>query len=843
MNSNVKFESNVYPVSGRASTDKEFLSKIWDYSRIATLDKRYSSNIPWTSLQRKILVEQPTCSLNKADPCWGMVKTADGHIWVSMCTKTECGRFSNCRAKRPYNPVAEADFVPMEKDVEDEFGYEAFRTEYFAYPVLVGEQIEFESDIAEKDSISVESPEVAFGELIHIVNEIDVADSAGDEKQVTEIVYEEQAISETANNQNENEEETKVPPVFETDDKIDIHDPNINVFDYFVSATQEEIITASAKDCFFVDAGPGTGKTYTLIQKLNHLVCQENVEADGILVLCFTNAAVDEVKMRLRQFVASGADRSLVNVDVRTFHSFAWWLINQANSVLCSEGWNPVSLQSLSYETSLMRACDVVGRFGEKVVGNWEYFIVDEVQDLTNTLGRFVLRIVDACLSVQCGVTVLGDACQAIYDYDHETRSVPLKSGEFYKALFRKMYGKAKYVFLTENHRQGSDLIGLTSGLRTAILSDDVTQMNTAVNEFKSAVETSTASGAAISEAYLEELRSGGSVSLLLRNNGQTLKMSSDLRKRGIAHTLNVSETSNNFAAWIADIFGNYHKSSISEDKFIDLYEEVVGEDGEEVWRRLQRLLHTDNDVLDVKNLLNAIAVCKIDDSVLRSVRERKVVVSNIHRSKGREYDCVLVDKSFVDSFSTETPGDEYKTLYVAITRPRKRVLLAPLHNKAGMKVIKFFSTGRSRWGNTKNKKISYLELDCTKDIGCDCYASTSPSAFVDIAVGDAVYLKRILSPQGVEYKIIHENSETVIGIIPERSNYIQDLMAYMKVDCKSLIELPSVISDIYVSGVYAQVVDDKYLEIHPTVKAEAPNGVWKWVDLVGIGHAEYDVY
>ena len=833
MNSNVGFESNVYPVVGSVKDDKEFLSRIWDYNRISVLDKRYMGTIRWSKIQAQILAEKPTCAWNKEDPCWGMVKTANGHTWISMCTKTQCREFEKCRLDRPYNPTVETEFIPTENFVRDEYGYDAFLGEYSAYPVLVGEQVEYEIEelttANNKEAVSIS--DITFTDLISAEDIVDSSDI-----DVQEPLLEEKIPSTTGEITDE-VEETEVLGVKD----VAIDDPNINVFEFFVSGTQEEIINASSKECFFVDAGPGTGKTYTLIQKLNHLVCKEGVEADGILVLCFTNAAVDEVKMRLRQFVSSGADRSLVNVDVRTFHSFAWWLINQANSVLKDSGWHPVNMHTLSYEKSLKCAGDIVSRFGEQVVGNWEYFIVDEVQDLTNMLGRFVLKIVGACLTVGCGVTVFGDACQAIYDYEQSVFS--MKSDAFYKELFRKLYGKAQCLFLSENHRQGPDLIELTSGLRTAILSDDTDQMKQAVSKFLNDVEISSATGAAITETYLDGLRNDGSVSLLFRDNGHTLKMSSDLRKRGITHTLNVSETGNNFATWISDVFREYRKPTISEDKFVDLYEDVTDGDGVEVWRRLQKLLHTDNDVLDVKTLLNAIAVSKIDDPVLRSVKERKIVVSNIHRSKGREFDCVLVDKSFVESFSEKKSAGEYKTLYVAITRPRKRVIVAPLQSKSMIEPLLIFSTGRKRWGAKKNKKITYFELDSAKDIGCDCYVTASPSVFDEIAIGDEIYLKRKITAKGVEYLIIHENSETCIGSIPEHSNYVQDLMAYMKIDRSSLIELPSVISDIYVSGVFSQVVDEKYMELHPSVKEAVPNGVWKWVDLVGIGHAEYDVY
>lgn len=836
MSSNIRFESNVYPVSEQVNNDRAYISKIWDYNRIYTLDKRYCHNVPWSDIQRQILREKPICSLNKEDPCWGMIKTEKGYEWVCRCTKTECQSFSNCRKAIPYIPEIEQQFEPKSEYI-DEYGYSRFCNEYSAYPVIVGDNVDYSgsSIIGIKKSNIKDAFAAIFGRVINnaevkVLTE-DVNTDISDVSCVT---------PEPQNDNSEFESMSNSDETYCPEEQLYL---SLNIFKYFEEGSQSDIITANKHENFFVDAGPGTGKTYTLIQKLNYLVCDEGVEADGILVLCFTNAAVDEIKMRLKQSVVDGADRSLVNVDVRTFHSFAWWLINQANTVLVDEGWSTVNMQALTYEASLAKASDVVSQFGNSVVGNWEYFIVDEVQDLTNTLGRLVLDIVTACLNNECGVTVLGDACQAIYDYNQDTWFDPMKSADFYKELFKKMYGKTHFIRLTENHRQGDDLIKLTSQLRDGILANDTNKMNKAVEYFKNSVETSATIGSQNNEDFLEKMQAYGSVGMLLRNNGQTLKMSSDLRKRGIAHTLNISETHNNYAAWIADVFASYKNPTVSEDIFIELYEETTGLDGKDVWERFQRLLHTNNDVLNVRELLNAIAVSKIDDPILRTTKERSTVVSNIHRSKGREYDCVLVDKSFVDSFLENSPEDEYKTLYVAITRPRKKLVVVPLQDRSCMKLIYNLASGRKRWGMVKNKKISYLEFDTTKDIVCDCFAGVSAMVLSNILVGDAVCLKRKISGKTLQYDIIHEDSEKIIGSIDTSSNYVQDLISYMKIDKDSYVEMPASISDLYVSGVYSQVVDEQYLESHPELKKSSPNGVWKWIELVGIGHANYDVY
>ena len=107
MESNIIFESNIYPVKGSIISDKDYLSNIWDYNRLYSIDKRYYHNVPWTEFQKKIIKEQPTCALNKSDPCWGMIKRGEEYRWVCMCTREDCSRFKICRSANPFDRKSE----------------------------------------------------------------------------------------------------------------------------------------------------------------------------------------------------------------------------------------------------------------------------------------------------------------------------------------------------------------------------------------------------------------------------------------------------------------------------------------------------------------------------------------------------------------------------------------------------------------------------------------------------------------------------------------------------------------------------------------------------------------
>ena len=258
-------------------------------------------------------------------------------------------------------------------------------------------------------------------------------------------------------------------------DRAEAYLTKYNIFNAFLSSEQEDIIQADPLERIFVNAGPGTGKTYTLIEKINYMVQWKGVDPETIQVLCFTNAAVEEVKDRLARFVDEGGTRSLINVDVRTFHSFAWWLINQANALFIGEdGFKRIDMLSLTYDSSISVARNIIAKFDDQILGGWSHFIVDEIQDLTDVRARFVIQMVKSCLKNEVGITVFGDSCQAIYDYSQDVVMWPMSSTEFYVELFKMFHEVGRFLRLNINHRQTDDLISLTQGLREAILKEDI---------------------------------------------------------------------------------------------------------------------------------------------------------------------------------------------------------------------------------------------------------------------------------------------------------------------------------------------------------------------------------
>jgi len=87
---------------------------------------------------------------------------------------------------------------------------------------------------------------------------------------------------------------------------------------------QADIITSSEYP-MRVLAGAGTGKTYTMVRKIEHLIREEGVAPDDILALTFTNKAADSMRAKLNaKLGAAGYD-----VDAYTYHSICRELLSE----------------------------------------------------------------------------------------------------------------------------------------------------------------------------------------------------------------------------------------------------------------------------------------------------------------------------------------------------------------------------------------------------------------------------------------------------------------------------------------------------------------------------------
>ncbi|MCK5350245.1 MAG: AAA family ATPase, partial [Desulfobacula sp.] len=90
--------------------------------------------------------------------------------------------------------------------------------------------------------------------------------------------------------------------------------------------TQEAIVAAPPEKNILVLAGPGSGKTKTIVHRCAWLIKAKSVDPASILVLCFNHQAMIELRKRIRMLTGRRANF----VTAMTYHGFAMRLTGRS---------------------------------------------------------------------------------------------------------------------------------------------------------------------------------------------------------------------------------------------------------------------------------------------------------------------------------------------------------------------------------------------------------------------------------------------------------------------------------------------------------------------------------
>ncbi|AVH64040.1 RecQ family ATP-dependent DNA helicase [Nostoc sp. 'Peltigera membranacea cyanobiont' N6] len=224
-----------------------------------------------------------------------------------------------------------------------------------------------------------------------------------------------------------------------------------------LNPVQKEIVLAS-DPTMAVIAGPGSGKTRTIVHRIAYLIKVKRVEPKRILVLAYNRNAVRELRLRLRNLIGEQASQ----IRVFTFHGLALSLLGRTVGEYRGT-------QTINFDRLLVEACELIEKGEEfedadedtqarriQLLGKLEYIFVDEYQDVTEKEYRLIKAISglnqseDKTQSVQINLWVIGDDDQNVFTFQGaDTR---------YILQFQEEY-KAKRLLLNENYRSTENII------------------------------------------------------------------------------------------------------------------------------------------------------------------------------------------------------------------------------------------------------------------------------------------------------------------------------------------------------------------------------------------------
>ncbi|WP_326802615.1 UvrD-helicase domain-containing protein [Streptomyces sp. NBC_01788] len=470
---------------------------------------------------------------------------------------------------------------------------------------------------------------------------------------------------------------------------------------------QQAVVDLPWDTRLLVMAGAGSGKTHTVVRRLDALVGHEDpeeaLEAGEILVLSFSRAAVRE----LRDRIARHGDRAR-RVRVQTFDSWAYQLLVQAYP---DEEW-----AARSFDDRIRAAADAIekGAVEATELGAPSHVVIDEAQDLVGDRRDLVEALLDR-FQRSCGFTVVGDSAQGIYGFQIEDPTERAGETDRFFAWLRESYDDLVELSLTANFRAKS------ADARTALaLGPRLQNLTISPNGLETAAATLHAElrdrlldlpdlGDLTDGFALDALKAfPGTCAILTRDNRQALAVSELLHEHGVEHALKRSLQDRVVPYWVAELLRRSESLTLTEDRFLELLAEIPlppGVEPQRCWRSLRApTRRTGRGLVDVAAVRRLVAEGRFPDE-LGDPESARLIVSTVHRAKGLEYDRVLLlsPPSIAELQKTHQDLDvpaEARALYVAMTRARE-----DLYHAAGpdtSRIRRHRATGRWYLGGWK---------------------------------------------------------------------------------------------------------------------------------------------
>ncbi len=491
---------------------------------------------------------------------------------------------------------------------------------------------------------------------------------------------------------------------------------------------QAVIVEAKPPARLYVTAGPGTGKTHTLIEKLKYMLDVQEINPGSIMVMSFTRAAVQVIRDRL-QMAALGNELAgnWQAIDVTTFDKFCtrllyWTKANEPRWLGRSE------IGGMNYDHRINAAAKLF-RDHPELVCQCQHLIVDETQDLVGSRARLVLALISS-LPKDCGITLLGDRCQSVYDYQVGKAH---NSEAFYDSV--QEMGGFEPVTLERNYRQNVKLPYSLDSLRRSILERDVPSASSQITEILANLGEPERELRSLGLSSIKE-KLDGTLGILTRTNAQAVSISSLLYKHSVPHTLLRAEREAFWSRLLADVFMDYDHVTIDEDGFIYAAEckGLSFEKSIRSWIGLTSLrgAKAEGKRYKVEDLLRAMNEEIVPESLAatKSVTSG-ITISTIHGSKGREFDHVWLMSDDLMSASSSRNLDEQKVAYVALSRARLGTLLQKSGDRGlkikqeGDRCYRVSSPKKTVLKRRVRKRLTHIELRNSTDIDQTSLLST----------------------------------------------------------------------------------------------------------------------
>ena len=437
---------------------------------------------------------------------------------------------------------------------------------------------------------------------------------------------------------------------------------------------QAAIVHLPAEARALVTAGPGTGKTHTLVARLAHLVESGEVAPGAVLAISFTRSAVAEVRRRL---TAHGTDARAVRPT--TLDSFASRIIRSAADG--DDTW-----KSKSFDDRIAIAMALLDQAGE-VVDSHEHICVDELQDLVGVRAKFVRALIERSSG---GFTLFGDPAQGIYNFSLPSSAAAESDGspQMYRWLLSNVERMSTHS-LTINHRVTS------SRLNEIFAARDILNGAASPSLSHTLMDEQYRTLAEFPSVRLLARTPAPTTAILCRDNGDALAIAEQLRAAGASFSIRRGASDRSLPVWLSLVAQKLEGGRVSRERFYGAFAALAPLPAVEcdvAWAALRRMAR-DKAGIDFDRFARSVNDGAFPDE-LTLLDESPTTVSTIHRAKGLEFDrVVIVDKPNIAPEIDD--AEEARVLFVAMTRARSELYRLQPNWPNGRRRVKHPSTGR----------------------------------------------------------------------------------------------------------------------------------------------------
>ena len=423
-----------------------------------------------------------------------------------------------------------------------------------------------------------------------------------------------------------------------------------------LSKRQMEIISDKDSRCIVVAAGPGSGKTRVLVHKLASLLLLEDVKHEQLLMLTFSRAAATEFKQRLMELIGNAAHF----VEIKTFHSYCFDLLGRIGNLEDSK--NVVS-----------KAAEMIcqGEVEPNKIGK-TVLVIDEAQDMGTEEHSLVKALITN--NEEMRVIAVGDDDQNIYEFRGSD------SGYMYRLA---QESGSTFVEMTENYRSARQPVDFANGFLKTINKRIKSTPIISMRKEKGWVEVIRHHSTYMYQPLVENLlqhKDKGTSCVLTQTNEEAVILIALLRKHGINSKLVQSMDGLRF--WnMAEM--RYFLRHIDKRIKTPLITEELWEEAKHatfsIYDRSLTLTYVKRCVEQFEQTNKTKYFSDFKEFVFESSVEdfcdtsgTDVVVSTIHKAKGREFDDVYMLIS--DNYAKD--AHLMRRYYVGITRAKNRLFI-----------------------------------------------------------------------------------------------------------------------------------------------------------------------